>query len=56
MIDLYQLCGIWNCPIRTVAAHEIEEMNECLDKFDINTLSRMHHFMAQISHESGGGR
>ena len=56
MIDLYQLCGIWNCPIKTVAAHEVEELNQCLQRFDITTLSRMHHFMAQTGHESGGGR
>ena len=56
MIDLYQLSTIWNCPTGKIAAHEITEMNECLEKFDINSLSRQHHFFAQISHESGGGR
>jgi putative chitinase len=30
------------------------DLNNCLEKFAINTSPRIRHFMAQISHESGG--
>lgn len=32
------------------------QFNECLIRFDITTVPRIRHFMAQIGHESGGLR
>lgn len=47
---------IWNCSETLIKDWEVEELNKCLNTFDITTTSRMRHFMSQISHESGGGR
>jgi predicted chitinase len=34
----------------------INDLNNCLITFNINTPVQIRHFIAQISHESGGGR
>jgi putative chitinase len=44
---------IWN---RTVSDSQVNELNVCLEKFEINTKHRMRHFLSQISHESGVGK
>jgi len=48
-----QLEKIWG---RKVTDIQVSELHNCLVKFEINTLPRIRHFMAQISHESGAGR
>jgi putative chitinase len=35
---------------------EMEDLNRCLNQFQINTPQRMRHFLSQIAHESGGLR
>ena len=49
----FQLESVWK---RTVTDLQIQELNECLNKFQINTPSRICHFISQISHESGSGK
>ena len=56
MIDLTALSRVWECDPSLIKPHEVVELNDCLHKWDINTLSRIHHFMSQTAHESGGGR
>lgn len=53
LVSKRQLEYIWN---RNVSDFYVKELNECLNRFNINTLNRIIHFMAQISHESGAGR
>lgn len=53
LVSKEQLEKIWN---RSVNDIQIKELNECLIKFEINNRSRICHFIAQISHESGAGR
>jgi putative chitinase len=53
LVSKSQLEYIWN---RSVSDFYIKELNNCLVRFDINTKSRIVHFMAQISHECGAGR
>jgi predicted chitinase len=36
--------------------NELDDLNRCLNRFEINTPNRIRHFMAQIAHESGGLR
>lgn len=33
---------------------QLQDLNKCLHKFQINTPSRMRHFLSQTAHESGG--
>jgi predicted chitinase len=51
-----QLAYIWKCSESLIEDSEIKELNDCLKRFEINTVPRIRHFLAQISHESGGGR
>lgn len=39
---------------REITASQLEDLNSCLERFDIATTLRIRHFMAQIGHESGG--
>ncbi len=48
-----QLEYVWN---RVVSDSQVNELNICLEKFNINTKSRICHFISQISHESGAGK
>lgn len=50
------LAHIWGCQKDLILDEEIEELNQCLDDWDINTRPRVRHFLAQTAHESGGGR
>lgn len=53
LVSKEQLEKIWG---RQVTDMQVSELQNCLVKFEINTLPRIRHFMAQISHESGAGR
>jgi len=55
-IEKADLAYIWNVRESLIKDWEIEELNKCLRTFDITTKNRIRHFLAQISHESGGGR
>ena len=56
MIDVSTLARVWECDPSLIGPHEVVELNECLHRWDIDTLSRVHHFMSQTAHESGGGK
>jgi putative chitinase len=51
-----QLASIWGVKVEDVPDFVIEDLNNCLKVFNINTTPRIRHFLSQISHESGGGR
>lgn len=51
-----QLAYIWGCSEGQIGNHEVKELNECLKTFAIITPGRLHHFLSQTAHESGGGR
>ena len=38
----------------SISAVLLGDLNNCLEKFEIDTVSLIRHFMAQIAHESGG--
>jgi putative chitinase len=42
------ICG------RAIQYKDLEDLNNCLERFNITTPAKIRHFMAQISHESGG--
>ena len=50
------LAHIWGCAETLIKEWEIEELNECLRRFDILTPERIRHFLSQTAVESGGGR
>lgn len=56
LISLKQLCYIWNKDEDWITEAVIKDLNDCLKTFQINTPSRMRHFISQISHESGAGK
>ena len=51
-----QLATIWGCNPSLITNAEIDEMNACLERYEITTPQRMRHFLSQTAHESGGGR
>jgi len=55
-ITKQQLAAIWQCNESLIADPEIDEMNKCLDMYEITTAPRIRHFLSQTAHESGGGR
>lgn len=56
MIELCQLAAIWGCAPHLIKDYEIDELNKCLTRYQIDTPSRQRHFLSQTAHESGGGR
>ena len=56
LVSKASLAYVWNCAETLIEDWEVEELNECLTRFDITTPARIRHFLAQLSHESGGGR
>ena len=56
LVSKAQLAGIWGCAESLIEDYEIDEMNACLQKYDITTTQRIRHFLSQTAHESGGGR
>ena len=55
-ITKQQLAAVWQCNESLIADPEIDEMNKCLDMYEITTAPRIRHFLSQTAHESGGGR
>lgn len=51
-----QLAEVWECNPTLITSVEVEELNACLERFDITTPKRIRHFLSQTAHESGGGR
>jgi len=56
LITKKELAYIWGCPESQIYDYEMDELNDALHYWDITTTNRIRHFIAQISHESGGGK
>ena len=41
---------------RAITDKQFKDLNDCLHRFEINTLARIQHFLSQTAHESGGLR
>lgn len=53
MLTKQQAEAIFGNPIYE---NELKDLNACLSRYQINTATRMRHFISQIAHESGGLR
>ncbi|MDX8046532.1 LysM peptidoglycan-binding domain-containing protein, partial [Gracilibacillus sp. S3-1-1] len=42
-------------PDSNISKAMLEDLNSCLERYDITTKSRLYHFISQCSHESGAG-
>jgi putative chitinase len=56
LISKEQLASIWICNPSLIQDEEVAELNACLNRFAITSKPRLHHFLSQTAHESGGGR
>lgn len=56
LVSKEQLAAVWACSPNLIQDKEVEELNECLRKFEINSPERIRHFLSQTAHESGGGK
>lgn len=56
LVSKSELAYIWGCSESLIKDSEMVELNKGMALFEINTISRIRHFLSQISHESGGGR
>ncbi len=56
LVTKKQLAHIWSCNESLIKDTEVAELNKCLSTFNITTKARIRHFLAQCSHESGGGK
>ena len=56
LVSKADLAYIWNCAESVIQDWEVEELNECLRRFNITSPARIRHFLSQTAHESGGGR
>ena len=54
MVTQQQLQSLFNKTKSTVIESFVDPINKTLEKFEINTASRIAMFLAQIGHESGG--
>ena len=54
LVTLEQLATIWECAPSLIKPAEIDEMNTCLRRFEMNAIE-IKHFLSQTAHESGGG-
>lgn len=55
LVSRSALAYIWRREEELIDAWEINELNECLMRFEINTPARIRHFLSQTAHESAGG-
>lgn len=55
-ISAATLAHVWGCRPDQIKPAEIEELNAAMTRFGITSRANVRHFLAQISHESGGGR
>lgn len=55
-VELLSKSAITHICGRMPTTAQYEDINACLNKFEINTPQRMRHFIAQVAHESGGLR
>lgn len=53
LISKEQAEAIFGNPIHE---NELQDLNACLARYEINTSARIRHFLSQIAHESGGLR
>ena len=56
LLSKAQLAAIWECSESLIQDYEVDELNKCLNNYEINTTQRMRHFLSQTAHESGGGK
>lgn len=56
LVSKNQLARVWNVRETSISDNVINDLNNCLNQFEINTVARIRHFLSQTAHESGGGK